>query len=276
MEKTIDIGVNLLNEQIFRNKTEIFKNAEKNNVEKIIGICNNLSDITDYSNFKIFEDNIFSTAGCHPHNANSFCKDLTANAQIIRDDIANGLRTVAVGECGLDYDRMFSTQENQIDCFAVQLGIAQEFNKPLYIHERNAFNDVYDFLKETGLGEKAVIHCFTGNKEHLKKYIDIGCYIGITGWVTDDKRGKDLQDAVKYLPLERLMIETDAPYLYPRKIKVENHEVLYGKNGIKINEPANVIYVADKIAEIKNINSDEIKRCSYENAINFFNLKEIC
>ena len=255
MEKVIDIGVNLLNSQININKEKMLERAEANGVEKIIGICNDLPDIRKYKKLKEEESNIYSTIGCHPHNADKFCSELII---------------VAIGECGLDYDRMYSTKENQIDCFAMQLGIAQDLGLPLYIHEREAFDDVYEFLKEVGLGKQTVIHCFTGDREHLEKYIEIGCHIGITGWVTDEKRGKDLQEAIKHLPLNKLMIETDAPYLYPRGYDIK--KVAIGKNGVKINEPANVIYVAEKIAEIKGISVDEVKEQSYKNTIEFFKI----
>lgn len=270
MEKTIDIGVNFLNKQLYDNKKQIIENAKENGVEKIIGICNDLSDIKEYKVLKTFEKEVYSTIGCHPHNADKFCENVSKNTKFIRYEAETGEKVVAIGECGLDYDRMFSTKENQIDCFAMQLGIAQELNLPLYIHEREAFDDIYDLLKGADLGKKAVIHCFTGNKEHLEKYLDIGCHIGITGWVTDNKRGGELQEAVKYLPLEKLMIETDAPYLYPRGYNI--NKVVYGNKGIKINEPANVIYLAEKIAEIKGVTVDEVKSHSYNNTKRFFNI----
>jgi TatD DNase family protein len=270
MKKVIDIGVNLLNNQLYKNKEQMIENAKVNGVEKIIGICNNLPDINNYKILKAMYENVYSTVGCHPHNADKFCEDLIKNTKTIRYEAESDQRIVAIGECGLDYDRMYSTKENQLDCFAMQLGIAQDLKLPLYIHERDAFDDVYEFLKEVGLGKQTVIHCFTSNREHLEKYLEIGCYIGITGWVTDQKRGQDLQEAVKHLPLEKLMIETDAPYLYPRGYDIKN--VVHGKNGVKVNEPANVIYVAEKIAEIKGISVDEVKEQSYKNTVEFFKI----
>ena len=135
----------------------------------------------------------------------------------------------------------------------------------MFLHEREAYSDFLILLKEyVHLVEDVVVHCFTGDKKSLESYLDLGCYIGITGWITDPKRGYHLHDLIKYIPSDKLMIETDSPYLMPFNYPISNK---------KYNEPCNLIYVFDAIASIlkkdKNILAKEI----YNNSCRFFNIK---
>ena len=135
----------------------------------------------------------------------------------------------------------------------------------MFLHEREAYSDFVVLLKEhIHLIEDVVVHCFTGDKKSLESYLDLGCYIGITGWITDPKRGYHLHDLIKYIPSDKLMIETDSPYLMPFNYPISNK---------KYNEPSNLIYVLDAIAGIlkkdKNILAKEI----YNNSCRFFNIK---
>ena len=128
-------------------------------------------------------------------------------------------RMVAVGECGLDYDRMFSARENQVRCLEKHIVLAEKLDMPLFLHERSAAEDfVKRFKKHPEICAKSVVHCFTGGKATLDKYLSMGFSIGITGWICDERRGKELQDAVRIIPLDRILVETDAPYLTPRNV----------------------------------------------------------
>ena len=181
----------------------------------------------------------------------------------IREIVSSNEKIVAVGECGLDYDRMFSTRENQIRCFEHHLKIAEELGKPLFLHEREAAEDfIARFKKHGDLCRHSVVHCFTGSKETLMKYLDMGFYIGITGWICDERRGDALREAVKYIPLERLMIETDAPYLTPRNIKGLD----------RTNVPQNIKYVAAELARNMGVEEEELIMAVKENTEQFFGI----
>lgn len=168
---------------------------------------------------------------------------------------------VAVGECGLDFNRNFSTKENQLNAFQAQLMSAAQHNKTIYLHERDAFDEQIGLLKQHLPNiPNAIVHCFTGSRAQMEAYLDLGCYIGITGWVCDDKRGGDLQEAVKHLPLDKLLLETDAPYLFPKNVKPR----------AKNNEPCFLGHIAQKVAQLKGIELQTLSKASVENANNVF------
>lgn len=159
---------------------------------------------------------LWSTAGVHPHHA----KDCDAAAiASLRTLLADPI-CVAAGECGLDYDRDFSPRPAQREAFVAQLELAIEIGKPVFLHERAAHDDFIAILREhrSRLG-RYVVHCFTGTGEQLDAYLDAGAYIGITGWICDERRGHHLRELVPRIPADRLMVETDAPYLLPRDLK---------------------------------------------------------
>ena len=182
-------------------------------------------------------------------------------------------KIIAIGECGLDYDRMFTTKEEQLYWFSKQLDLAAKFKLPVYLHCRDAHEDFMDVISSSqhDFSGKAVVHCFTGNYDELVRYINEGFYIGITGWITDNKRNSDLLDAlVKVIAhpdlstkfLERVMIETDSPWLRPRNIK---------KRG-NVNYPENVYFVALKLADIMKIDVGKIAKITFNNTKKFFGL----
>ncbi|MBT6754988.1 MAG: TatD family hydrolase, partial [Gammaproteobacteria bacterium] len=165
---------------------------------------------------------------------------------------------------GLDYYREYSTREEQLFCFEEQLKIAKSAGLPIFLHERKAHDDFVVMLKKYIFDiERSVVHCFTGTKNELKVYLDMGCYIGITGWISDLNRGKHLHDLIKYIPEDRLMIETDAPYLTPKNIPFKN-------NGI--NEPSFLNYVAQSISECLNKDINYIKEITINNTKRFFSI----
>ena len=207
-----DIGLNLFSKQ-FRNPEEIIRNAETNQVVCVLTGTSTKAN-KQVADFVFKHETVYGTAGIHPHNADTAMKE---DFELIENIITSNHRIVAVGECGLDYDRMYSTRDNQIRCLEKHINLAEKLDKPLFLHERSASDDFKKrFKNHKDLCEKSVVHCFTGNKYVLDDYLNMGFSIGITGWICDDKRGKELREAVKLIPLDRILIETDAPYLTPK------------------------------------------------------------
>ena len=257
MIKYYDIGLNLFCKQ-FREPEKIINDALAEN----IGCILTGSDMKSSESVNRFvkDHNCFGTCGIHPHSADSAKAE---DFQRIREIILVNDKIAAVGECGLDYDRMFSARENQIRCFEHHIKIAEELGKPLFLHERDAADDfIARFKKHSDICSRSVVHCFTGDKETLKKCLDMGFYIGITGWICDERRGGALREAVKLIPLERVMIETDAPYLTPRNIKGLD----------RTNVPQNIKYVAAELARNMRVDEAELTAAVKENTERFFGI----
>ncbi len=203
----------------------------------------------------------YGTAGIHPHNADQAGKeDFEQIEQLVRGNE----RIVAVGECGLDFDRMFSTRENQIRCLEKHIVLAERLEKPLFLHERAAADEfVRRFKKHPEMCKRSVVHCFTGDRRTLEQYLSMGFSIGITGWICDDRRGKELREAVRVLPLDRVLIETDAPYLTPRNVP-----------GLgRTNVPENIVYVARELAEYMKVEEEELILHARENTERIFRIR---
>lgn len=260
--KYIDIGCNLMGKQFNSDRDEVVEQSLREGIGLIVTGTDPGSNraAADYISGR-GRENLWYTCGMHPHNADSWNQD--SRNQLIRLIRGQGARVVALGEAGLDYDRMFSTRENQLKCFSDILDLAEEHELPLFLHERSAERDFQKLMKaHRGLCSRSVVHCFTGTKEAAYRYLQLGCYIGITGWVCDDRRNRDVLEALKIIPLERLLIETDAPYLTPLNIK-----------GLpRRNVPANIRYVAEKIAEVKGIKAETVRRIALENTRGFFGI----
>jgi TatD DNase family protein len=251
-----DIGLNLFSKQ-FRNPEEIIRNAETNQVVCVLTGTSTKAN-KQVADFVFKHESVYGTAGIHPHNADTAMKE---DFELIENIITSNHRIVAVGECGLDYDRMYSTRDNQIRCLEKHINLAEKLDKPLFLHERSASDDFKKrFKNHKDLCEKSVVHCFTGNKYVLDDYLNMGFSIGITGWICDDKRGKELREAVKLIPLDRILIETDAPYLTPKNV-----------NGLsKVNVPENIIYVARELAKHMNVSEEELIVHAKENTERVF------
>ena len=202
----------------------------------------------------------YGTAGIHPHNADRAVQEDFA---MIEKMISENEKIVAVGECGLDYDRMFSTKENQIRCLEKHIVLAEKLNRPLFLHERSAAEDfIKRFKKHPAICQKSVVHCFTGNKETLDKYLSMGFSIGITGWICDDRRAKELREAVRIIPLDRILIETDAPYLTPRNVPGLD----------RTNVPQNIVYVAKELATYMKVSEDTLVEHAKKNTERVFHI----
>ncbi|KAJ3413769.1 hypothetical protein HDV05_007589 [Chytridiales sp. JEL 0842] len=211
------------------------------------------------------------TVGVHPHDSGRHCEgegDWVSTLQTLIS--SNRDIVVAVGECGLDFDRNFSTPAHQILAFEKQIELALKLDLPLFLHERSAhekFVEIYERYNKKG-NLRGVLHCYTGETEgHLEKCLQLGLHIGITGWVTDMRpgRGEGLASIVPKIPLERLMVETDAPFLTPRNLKPLP----------KVNEPALLGWVVKGVGECFGMDVKEIGRISTKNAVEFFKLPAI-
>jgi TatD DNase family protein len=263
MEEIIDIGANLTNKRFDADRDSVLENAKKKGVKHILITGTSLQNTKEAIELARKNPQMLSaTCGIHPHNA----KDLNSFVIDKLRTLAMEPEVVAIGECGLDFNRNFSPRIQQEYAFEVQMQLAKELNKPLFLHERDAYLIFIKMLKNhTGIN--GVVHCFTGNKEIVKAYLDQGMYIGITGWITDNKRNKELLEAIKYIPLDKLMVETDAPFLTPKFVLAG---ALISDNR---NEPAFLPAVVSKIADVLNKPYEEIARITTKNATKLFNLK---
>tara|TARA_X000000368_G_scaffold263779_2_gene208852 strand:- start:2458 stop:3243 length:786 start_codon:yes stop_codon:yes gene_type:complete len=160
-------------------------------------------------------ENIFAGVGIHPHYSSELKPDTYKNLK----RHANHNSVKAIGEIGLDYFRNLQSHEIQKKCFETLLDLAVETKLPAFLHHRDAFSDFYPILRNTiDLLPPSIVHCFTGTKEELKSFLDLGLYIGITGWICDPRRGNEVKSLLKYIPKDRILIETDAPYLLPKDL----------------------------------------------------------
>ncbi|MFA5630763.1 MAG: TatD family hydrolase [Porticoccaceae bacterium] len=267
--KLIDIGVNLTNKRFDGDRAEVLARARDVGVAACIVtgtslavsaeaaiLCNTLS--------QHFPGMLYCTAGVHPHEASTFTD--TTCAQLRTLIAENAGTVVAVGETGLDFNRDFSPRDAQVRAFEAQLQLAQDCGLPLFLHERDAHTTQHEILKSAGSAlPRGVIHCFTGSREALFNYLDLDFYIGITGWICDERRGRELQELVRHIPRDRLLIETDAPYLLPRTLRPKP------ANGR--NEPAFLPEVAAVVAQCRTEPIADIVQASTDNARALFKLE---
>jgi TatD DNase family protein len=258
----IDIGVNLMHRSFNKDRNEVIKNAKDVGVSPLILTGTTERSSLEAKNFvSKFNGDLYSTAGVHPHNA----KDCNENTINNLREIAKNPYVVAIGECGLDYNRDFSPRNKQKKWFERQIQLAIELNMPLFLHDRESYDDFKAILeKYEGKIKNAVVHCFTGNKKELESYIDLGCYIGITGWVCDERRGKTLAKLVKIIPEDKLMVETDAPFLTPRNMK--------NKPKNNRNEPNYLPHIFEDISLNMNKDPTELSKIVYQNTLDFFEI----
>ncbi len=213
------------------------------------------------------------TAGVHPHHASDWSAE---DAALIRE-LATQPQLASLGECGLDYYRDLSPHEVQRKVFVAQLELAIELKKPVFLHQRGAHEDFLPILAEHRKAlVDACVHCFTDTREAMESYIALDCHIGITGWVCDAKRGAALREVVPHIPIERLMIETDAPYLLPNNVpRGQRPSSLHSdKPGIdgRRNEPAYLPWVAEALGTLRGESRDAIGQQTADNARRFFRL----
>ena len=211
----IDIGVNLAHRSFQTDRKNVIDRALAAGVRTMIITCTSLAGSQEALRIaRESPDQLFTTVGVHPHDSRN-CTDNTVSE--LRRLAAQEV-VVAIGECGLDFNRAFSPRPQQEKWFEAQIALAEELRMPLFLHERDAHKRFCENLAITRKQVPAVIHCFTGTREELIAYLDMGLHIGITGWICDERRGTHLRELVKEIPLDRLMIETNAPFLLPRKM----------------------------------------------------------
>ena len=258
----IDIGVNLTHRQFHDDRDAVIAQAQECGVDAMIitGTSVRASE-SAVALAKRHPGVLYATAGVHPHDAKT-CDERTLPA--LRR-LAATPQVVALGECGLDYDRDFSPRPQQRQWFEAQLSLAEELGLPLFLHERAASADFSSMLREhPQLCERAVVHCFTGSASELDAYLQLGCSIGITGWVCDERRGTELRNIVSRIPLPKLMIETDAPFLLPRNLPSRPHT--------SRNEPAFLPHIAADIARCRGEDVSTMCQAVYANTQAFFAL----
>lgn len=259
--KLVDIGINI-NSQLKDDLVEVLHNAKKHHVDTIL-----LTTVDETS----FQDNInyceldlpiplYTTWGLHPHHAKHLNKFIS-KSKTLMDSKPESVK--AIGEFGLDFFRMISSKDDQEKAMHFFMNYAKDTILPLFLHEREAFPAFHAILKEHHISNKGVVHCFTGNKNEVRAYLDLDMYIGITGWICDERRNGDLLEAMHYIPVEKMMIETDSPYLKPRTVKSKSIR----------NEPAYLIHILKKVAEIKKMPFEELSKILYNNSMEFFNIK---
>lgn len=261
MNTFIDIGINLTNKQFNNEHDEIINFALATGVHYMILTGTSVRGSKESAEIaEDYPEILFSTAGIHPHDAKSYNNESSNELR----KLLKQNHVVSVGECGLDFDRDFSPRPIQEKCYRAQLELSIEMNKPLFLHERAAFkrfNEITDeYLSKL---PKAVVHCFTGTLQEAKTYLDKGFYLGFTGAISDTNRFKHLEEVIKYVPLYRMMIETDAPFMLPKNMpRIQSRR----------NEPQFLPYVAQTIAHLKKISISEIADETTEVARNFFRI----
>lgn len=237
--RLIDIGANLTSKSFRHDLPSVIERAVAAGVHSLIVTGTSLAvsraavDLAEQPAGAA----LFATAGVHPHHAVEATADWLAELRAL----AGRGRVVALGECGLDFNRNFSPEADQLRCFRAQLELAAELRLPVFLHERDAHDAFLGILRQHRMHlAGAVVHCFTGTRAQLDAYLSLDLHIGITGWVCDDRRGRDLFDLMPAIPHDRLMIETDAPYLLPRNMPSLPRD--------RRNEPAFLPYVLKAVA----------------------------
>ena len=258
----IDIGANLAHDSFDDDRDEMMQRAADAGVFRMI--VTGSSEQSNAASAELAEQSggvLYSTAGMHPHHASDYTDTTDKQIRGLSDkDVV-----VAIGECGLDYFRNFSPRDAQLNAFRRQLDIAVDTGLPVFLHNRDAHDDFVKILDEyLPKVSRAVAHCFTGEHESLREYLAMGLHIGITGWICDERRGMHLRDIVEAVPDDKLMIETDAPYLLPRTITP--------KPKTRRNEPAYLPEVLRVVAEARGQSEEHVAAITTENAKQFFGI----
>ncbi|MFY9314893.1 MAG: TatD family hydrolase [Burkholderiales bacterium] len=255
----VDIGANLTHPAYHADLDEVLAHARGVGVATVVVTGTSIQESTAALALAKSREGLYCTAGVHPHHARE-CDDATIPALRV---LAQQPRVVAIGECGLDFNRNYSPHPDQERWFEAQIELALEFGKPLFLHSRDAFPRFSELLKNHRIS-KAVAHCFTGQKAELHSYLNLGLYIGITGWICDERRGRHLLQLVREIPQDRLMLETDSPYLTPRD--------LHPQPKARRNEPAHLPHILRTVARALGKPPAQVAEETTRNAKEFFGL----
>jgi len=256
----VDIGANLTHPAFAPDLDEVLARAQRAGVAQIV-VTGTTVEESRHAAQLADRFGLHSTAGVHPHHA----RDCGPQTIPQLREIAGHPRVAAIGECGLDFNRNYSPHPDQEKWFVAQLELGLALKKPLFLHSRDAHPRFAEILRAFK-PEKAVAHCFTGEREELKAYLDLGLYIGITGWICDERRGRHLLELVREIPKDRLLLETDAPYLAPRDLRPQPKA--------RRNEPAFLPHILHAVARALGRAPEELAAETARNARELFSLHE--
>jgi TatD DNase family protein len=254
--RLVDIGANLTHASFRADLHEVIARAKAAGVDTVIVTGTTVKESAEAAAL-----GLPFTAGVHPHHA----RDCDASTIPSLRELARHPRCVAIGECGLDFNRNYSPHPDQEKWFVAQLELGLELGKPLFLHSRDAHPRFAEILRQQRV-TNAVAHCFTGQGDELRAYLDLGLYIGITGWICDERRGKHLVSLVREIPQDRLLLETDSPYLTPRDMKPQPKA--------RRNEPAFLPHILKAVAAALGRSADEVAAQTTRNAERLFSLHE--
>jgi len=258
----VDIGVNLTSKSLLRDLDGVMQRAADAGVRQMVVTGTSIAASEQALELCArFPERLLFTCGIHPHHASEW----DALSQDRLRKLAQQPRACAIGETGLDFNRSYSPHEVQETAFRRQLELAAELEMPVFSHQRDAHSRFVEILRDyrDRIG-KIVVHCFTDSREALLDYLDLDCHIGITGWICDERRGLELRQLVKLTPAERLLLETDAPYLLPRDLQP--------RPSTRINEPAYLPHILEAVARHRNQAIDALAAQCLENSRRFFDL----
>lgn len=260
----IDIGCNLTHDSFDADRDAVLQRALEAGVVQMIVTGASADGSRDAQALaRAHPGLLYATAGVHPHHATAYDDDCEA---LLRE-LSAAPGVVAVGETGLDYFRDFSPRDVQREVFQRQLQIGVDSGLPLFLHMRDAHGDFHAILREfrDRLAD-VVVHCFTGQRDEMHDYLDLDCHIGITGWICDERRGTHMKEFLGEIPAERLLIETDAPYLKPRNLRprVKTHR----------NEPCWLPWIVGTLAAARGEHPEQVAELTTANARRFFRIPE--
>lgn len=254
----IDVGANLIDKSFLNDLDAVVDRAKSSGVRHVMVTGTDVATSRHAVELCAqYPGYLSSTAGVHPHSAGRVSSGWIDEIEAITQAEC----VVAVGETGLDYFRDFSPRSDQRKIFYAQLELASNVDMPVFMHDRDSQGDLLQIVSDFKQ-LKAVVHCFTGSQDLLISYLELGLYIGITGWVCDERRGLTLRKAVHLIPDDKLLVETDAPYLMPRNISP--------KPKSRRNEPANLHYVIEVLAAARQQTPVEVARFTTNNAKSLF------
>jgi len=253
----IDSHCHLDHEPMFSDLKNVLTRSKESGVEKILSICTTKDSFHKIIEIIKIDPIIYGTYGIHPHEANT---DLVTKEEIIKN-VSSNKKIIAIGESGLDFYYNHSSKEKQILSFKSHIEAAINLNVPIIVHSRNAEKETFDILNEYKKSKpKILMHCFTGSTEFANKLLTLGSYFSASGIITF-KKSSDLRETFRLIPDDKLLIETDSPYLAP--------EPMRGRK----NEPSYIKHTLEKLAVIKNVDVDKIDRVTSQNFNTLFNLK---
>jgi TatD DNase family protein len=256
----VDIGINLAHDSFDVDRPDVLARATAAGVVHLIVTGSSLESSRAARVLANAQPALLSaTAGVHPHHASGL---VAADVPALRELLA-APGVVAAGECGLDYFRNLSPHADQERAFRLQVELAIAAGKPLFLHQRDAHDAFVAILREFGPAlPRAVAHCFTGTLVEAEEYLAMGLFVGITGWICDERRGLHLREIVRRIPADRLMLETDGPYLLPRSLRP--------KPATRRNEPMYLAEICRVVAEARGETPMEVARATSRTAARFF------